>query len=108
MGKHDKFDKIVEKLELPEVKKLAAQNLRNLVNLLEEEISRAAKIRRTLDPDDDPEQFMGSVMESYNETKSEMQKYGLWNDRYEEVFLKAKETGHFDAKHFYGAKLPLK
>jgi hypothetical protein len=100
MGNRDKVDEIVEKLELAEVRKLAAQKLRGLVNVLQDDISGVAQIKRRVDTN--PEAVMGIAISNYERTRETMQRYGLWEDRYEQVFLKAKETGEFDVHLFYG------
>ena len=102
MDNKDRVDEIVGRLELAEVRKLAAQKLRGLVNVLQDNISGIAKIRRRVDPN--PESVMGIAISNYESTREQMQRYGLWEDRYEQVFLKAKETGEFDVHLFYGEK----
>ena len=95
----DGIDKIVEKLSSDEVKKLAVKQIRSLRGFLELDIQNIKHIRNNSGTD--TEKVMEIAIASYEDTKAEMQKYGVWKEQYTKVYLQAKNRGEFNAELFF-------
>jgi hypothetical protein len=98
MVEDNKISKIVEGLDIGEVRELATRQLGLLENKLLGKIDLILDLKRA------SERYPGiSIsMDGYNSVKAEMQRYGLWEERYDEVLQKAKKTGKVDVGFFYG------
>lgn len=96
---NDGIDKIVEKLSVDELKKLAVREIRGLRGFLELDIQNIRHIRNHYGSD--KEKAMKIAVSSYEGIKEEMQKYGVWKEQYEKVYLQARINGVFDAELFF-------